>query len=161
AGRTSRRAAHQVRAGDQHEDGQRARIEDASIASPPRRRGDPMTTRRHVISGLAIAAILRPRSIHAQAPPKTRHVGLLMSTTPTGAGHMVTAFGQALKELGYVEGRDVVLEYRWAEGHAHRFAELADDLVRRKMDVLVGSSQAPAIALAKATKTIPIVMVNA
>jgi len=120
-----------------------------------------MTTRRQVISGIAMAAIFLPRSTHAQAPPKTRHVGLLMSTTPTAAAHIVTAFAQALRELGHVEGKDVVLEYRWAEGNVDRFAELADDLVRRNMNVLVGSSQAAAIALAKATKTIPIVMVNA
>ena len=120
-----------------------------------------MMTRRQIISRLAMGAILLPRIAHAQAPAKTPRVGLLMSTTPSAAAHIVTAFGQALKELGYVEGKDVVLEYRWAEGNADRFAELADDLVRRKMNVLVGSSQAPAIALAKATKTIPIVMVNA
>lgn len=84
-----------------------------------------------------------------------------MSTTPTAAAHIVAAFADALGELGHVEGKDVVFEYRWAEGHAERFAELAADLVRQRTDVIVASSQAGALAAARATKTIPIVMVNA
>ena len=120
-----------------------------------------MTSRRSVIVNLAAATILLPRAIGAEAAAKTRRIGLLMSTTPTAAAHIMAAFSEGLGELGQVEGRDVVLEYRWAEGHPERFADLAADLVRRKMDVIVASSQGAALALARATKTIPIVMVNA
>ena len=108
-----------------------------------------------------MGAILLPRAVSAQAPAKTRRIGLLMSTTPTAAAHIVAAFAEGMGELGHVVGKDVVVEYRWAEGHAERFAELAAELVRLRVDVLVGSSQAAALALARATKTIPIVMVNA
>ena len=120
-----------------------------------------MTSRRSVIVNLAVAAVLLPRAIHAQAPAKVRRVGLLMSTTPTAASHIVVAFVDGLRELGHTEGKDVVFEYRWAESHSERFAELAADLVRQRRDVIVASSQAAALASARATKTIPIVMVNA
>ena len=120
-----------------------------------------MTSRRRVVSSLVMGTIFLPRAALAQAPAKTRRVGLLMSTTPTAAAHIVTAFAEGLAELGRIVGKDVALEYRWAAGHAERFPELAAELVRLKMDVLVGSSQAAAIALVEATKTIPIVMVNA
>jgi putative tryptophan/tyrosine transport system substrate-binding protein len=120
-----------------------------------------MTSRRAVVVSLAVAPMFLPRVAHAQTPAKARHVGVLMSTTPTAAAHIVTAFGDGLRELGHAEGKDVVLEYRWAEGHPERFAELAADLVQRRMDVIVASSQGAALALARATKAIPIVMVNA
>jgi ABC-type uncharacterized transport system substrate-binding protein len=120
-----------------------------------------VTSRRSVIRNLTLAAVLLPPAIHAQASAKARRVGLLMSTTPAAAAHIVAAFADALRELGHVEGKDVVFEYRWAESHAERFAELAADLVRQRMEVIVASSQAGALAAARATKTIPIVMVNA
>jgi len=120
-----------------------------------------VTGRRSLILNLAVAAVLVPRAIHAQAPAKARRVGLLMSTTPAAAAHIVAAFVDGLRERGHAEGKDVVFEYRWAESHGERFAELAADLVRQRIDVIVASSQAAALASARATKTIPIVMVNA
>ena len=107
------------------------------------------------------AAALLPVAAHAQPPAKPRRVGLLMTTTPVAAAHIVAAFADGLRERGHVEGKDVVLEYRWAEGKPERFADLAADLVQHKVDVIVASSQAPALAAKRATKTIPIVMVNA
>src|SRR5206468_7722358 len=88
-------------------------------------------------------------------------VGLLMATTPTAASHIVAAFVDGLRELGHTEGKDVVFEYRWAESRPDRFAGLAAELVRQRSDVIVASSQAAALAVARATKTIPVVMVNA
>jgi putative ABC transport system substrate-binding protein len=84
-----------------------------------------------------------------------------MTTTPAAAAHIVVAFADGLRELGHVEGRNVRFEYRWAAGDRERFAEMAADLVRQHVDVLVASSQAAALAAQRATKTIPIVMVNA
>ena len=119
-----------------------------------------MIDRRAFIRRLAGAAVLSPVAAYAQAPPKVRHVGVLMTTTPVAAAHIVAAFADAMKELGHVEGKNVLIEYRWAEGRRERFAEMAADLVRQKVDVIVASSQAPALAARRATTTIPIVMVN-
>ena len=117
--------------------------------------------RRALIGGVAAAAALAPRAAYTQTPAKTRRVGLLMTTTPTAAAHIVVAFADGLRELGHVEGKNVLFEYRWAEGHRERFAEMAADLVRQRVDVLVASSQGAALAAQRATRTIPIVMVNA
>ena len=117
--------------------------------------------RRAFIGGVAAAAALGPRAAYAQTPAKARRVGLLMTTTPTAAAHIVVAFTDGLRELGHVEGKNVHFEYRWAAGDRERFAEMASDLVRQHVDVLVASSQAAALAAQRATKTIPIVMVNA
>jgi putative tryptophan/tyrosine transport system substrate-binding protein len=117
--------------------------------------------RRAFIGGVAAAAALAPRAAYTQTPAKARRVGLLMTTTPTAAAHIVVAFADGLRELGHVEGKNVLFEYRWAEGHRERFAEMAADLVRQRVDVLVASSQGAALAAQRATRTIPIVMVNA
>ena len=118
-------------------------------------------TRRGFMGGVAAATVLVPQAGSAQAPATARRIGLLMTTTPTAAAHIVVAFAEGLRELGHVEGQQVVIEYRWAEGHGERFAEMAADLVRQPVAVLVASSQAAALAAQRATRTIPIVMVNA
>jgi len=117
--------------------------------------------RRAFIGGVVAAAALGPRAAYAQTPAKAHRVGLLMTTTPAAAAHIVVAFADGLRELGHVEGKNVRFEYRWAAGDRERFAEMAADLVRQHVDVLVASSQAAALAAQRATKTIPIVMVNA
>jgi putative tryptophan/tyrosine transport system substrate-binding protein len=84
-------------------------------------------------------------------------VGFLNSSSPDGYAHFVAAFHQGLKETGYVEGRNVAIEYRWAEGQYDRLPALAADLVRRRVDVIAATST-PANRVAKAaTTTIPIV----
>jgi len=118
-------------------------------------------TRRAFVGGVAAATALAPRAAAAQTPATARRIGLLMATTPTAAAHIVVAFVEGLRALGHVEGKDVVVEYRWADGHGERFAEMAADLVRQPVAVLVASSQAAALAAQRATRTIPIVMVNA
>jgi putative ABC transport system substrate-binding protein len=116
--------------------------------------------RRAFIGGVAAAA-LGPRAAYAQTPAKARRIGLLMTTTPAAAAHIIVAFADGLRELGHVEGKNILFEYRWAAGDRERFAEMAADLVRQHVDVLVASSQAAALAAQRATRTIPIVMVNA
>jgi putative tryptophan/tyrosine transport system substrate-binding protein len=109
----------------------------------------------------SIGAAVSPRAAGAQPPAKAHRIGVLMTTTPAAASHITAAFAEGLQELGHIEGKNVSLEYRWAEGRRERFAEQAADLVRRRVDVIVASSQAPALAAKRATQTIPIVMVNA
>ena len=115
------------------------------------------------VAGLALAAVLAltPAVALAQRPPKVQRVGLLMLTTPAAASHIAAAFTGALRELGHVEGKNVVVEYRWAEGQPERFPALAAELVRLRTDLIIASSTAAAEAARKATTTIPIVMVNA
>jgi putative tryptophan/tyrosine transport system substrate-binding protein len=84
-----------------------------------------------------------------------------MTTTPAAASHIAAAFAEGLRALGHIDGQNVILDYRWADGRRERFAELAADLVQQRVDVIVASSQAPALAAKRATQTIPIVMVNA
>jgi len=116
-----------------------------------------MMDRRTFLCGLTGAVTL---SAQASAEPPARRIGLLMTTTPVAASHIAAAFADGLRDLGYVEGKDVVFEYLWAEGKPERLAEMAAQLVRHKVDVIVASSQAPALAAKRATQTIPIVMVN-
>jgi putative ABC transport system substrate-binding protein len=115
--------------------------------------------RRAFLLGLIGVVTLSPLATSAEPP--ARRIGLLMTTTPVAASHIAAAFADGLRELGHVEGKDVVFEYRWAEGKPERFVEMAAELVRHKVDVIVASSQAPALAAKRATQTIPIVMVNA
>ena len=84
-------------------------------------------------------------------------VGFLNGGSPDGYAHMVAAFRQGLQESGYVEGQNVAMEYRWAEGHNDRLLAMAADLVRRKVAVIAGTSTTGALAAKAATTTIPIV----
>ena len=111
--------------------------------------------RRDFIAGLGAAAW--PIAVRAQQPA-TQTVGWLHAKSPGAVRDVIAAFRQGLAETGYVEGRSVAVEYRWADGHRDRFPALAADLVRRKVAVLVTPESTPAALAAKAaTKTIPIV----
>jgi putative tryptophan/tyrosine transport system substrate-binding protein len=116
--------------------------------------------RRSFIRGV-VAAAVSPSATGAQPLAKAHRIGVLMTTTPAAASHITAAFAEGLRELGHIEGKNIILEYRWAEGRRERFAQQAADLVRQRVDVIVASSQAPALAAKRATQTIPIVMVNA
>src|ERR1700694_2479364 len=83
-------------------------------------------------------------------------IGFLGSTSPGPLAPSVAAFHRGLSETGYVEGQNVVIEYRWAENHSDRLPALAADLVGRKVDMIVASGALPsAIAAKNATSTIP------
>ena len=114
--------------------------------------------RREFISALSSLAAW-PRSARAQQPAM-RIVGYLNSTSPAAAAPFVAAFQAGLGEAGYAEGRNVRIEFRWAEGQYDRLPELASDLVRRKVDVIATSGgDRSAVAAKSTTQTIPIVSV--
>jgi putative ABC transport system substrate-binding protein len=87
-------------------------------------------------------------------------IGILGSGIPETQGHWYSALVQRLRELGWIEGRTVAIEYRWAEGRNERLAEVAAEFVRLKVDVIVTHSTAPVIAAKQATSTIPIVFAS-
>ena len=91
------------------------------------------------------------------AAGKLPTIGFLGSGTPAARGPMAAAFVQRLRELGWIEGRTVAIEYRWAEGRNERFAEIAAEFVRLKVDVIVTAGTAAALAAKQATSAIPIV----
>ena len=103
---------------------------------------------------LAVAAIAE-----VQQPKKVPRIGFLAPATRTGYQHQTDAFLQGLRELGYVEGQNIVIEYRWADGNFERLPELAAELVRLKVDVIVAAVTQASLAAKNATGTIPIVMV--
>src|SRR5262249_46417827 len=95
---------------------------------------------------------------NAQQPKKVQRIGLLSSGSPSSTKKGVEAFRQRLRELGYVEGQNIVIEYRYAEGVADRFPNLVAELVQLKVDVIVVGGTPATQAAKNATKTIPIVM---
>ena len=108
----------------------------------------------------ALSVISTPLTADAQQTGKVHRIGFLIPAASTLAPLRLEPFRQGLNELGYVEGRNVVIEARWAEGKIERLPELAAELVRLKVDIIVAAAT-PAVQAAKnATSTIPIVMVD-
>jgi putative tryptophan/tyrosine transport system substrate-binding protein len=119
--------------------------------------------KRAAVPSILVAVVLLAIVVlaHAQQPKKVPRIGLLSASSPSSMAARVEAFRQGLREYGYVEGKTVAIEYRYAEGKLDRLLNLAEDLVRLKVDVIVATSD-PAVRAAKnATKTIPIVFVAA
>jgi putative ABC transport system substrate-binding protein len=106
-------------------------------------------------------AVAWPLAARAQQPGKLPTIGFLVAGTPSSHGQWVAAFVQRLRELGWIEGRTVAIEYRWAEGRTERAAEIAAEFVRRKIDVIVTSATAAVVAAKQATSVIPIVFAAA
>src|SRR5215831_9364235 len=96
----------------------------------------------------------------AQQAGKVFRIGYLDSSTASGSAVLVDAFRQELSKLGWTEAKNITIEYRFAEGKFERLAELAADLARLKVDLIVITSTQPALAAKKATSTIPIVITN-
>jgi putative ABC transport system substrate-binding protein len=116
--------------------------------------------RRRFLATLGGAAVAWPFVAQAQQPAKPT-IGFLVAGTPLSHGQWVAAFVQRLRELGWIEGRTIAIEYRWGEGRNERFAEIADEFARRKVDVIVTSATAAVVAAKQATSAIPIVFAAA
>jgi ABC-type uncharacterized transport system substrate-binding protein len=119
-----------------------------------------MMKRRDLITLLGGAAAAWPLAARAQQPGKLPTIGFLGASTSSNWSHWTAAFVQRLRELGWIEGRTVAIEYRWAEGRSERFAEFAAEFVRLKVDVIFSVGSA-ATAAKQATSTIPIVFAMA
>ncbi|MBI1892795.1 MAG: ABC transporter substrate-binding protein [Candidatus Rokubacteria bacterium] len=110
---------------------------------------------RKILATAALAILVAPLSADAQPPTKVYRIGVLTSTTVSLS---LEAFRRGLGDLGYIEGKNITIEFRSADGKLDRLPELAAELVRLKVDVIVGSSNPAIIALKQATREIPIVM---
>jgi putative ABC transport system substrate-binding protein len=108
---------------------------------------------------LTLGILVVPRAFHAQQPAKVPRIGILMSGTPATMQHLLEAFQDGLREKGWVEGQNLRIEVRWAEGKLERFADLAAELVRLKVDLLFTPNTPGTRAAQDATRTIPIVAV--
>ena len=100
-------------------------------------------------------------SAEAQQPGKVFRIGFLTSTTASGSAGLLEVFRQELSKLGWIEGKNITIEYRFAEQKSERLPELAADLVRLKVDLIVVAATPSALAAKKATAHIPVVMAHA
>jgi putative ABC transport system substrate-binding protein len=120
--------------------------------------------KKAAVTSVLIAVVLLAVAViaEAQQPAKIPRIGFLDSSTASGSAVLVDAFRQELSKLGWIEGKNITIEYRFAEGKgADRLQEHAADLLRLKVDVIVGTSPGSALAAKKATTTIPIVVTSA
>ncbi len=111
-----------------------------------------------VLCGILFALCL---PTHAQQPARIHRIGILISPSASAYSARVEAFRQRLRELGYVEGKNLVIEYRYADGKLDRLPDLAAELVRLKVDIIVTIGPGPTLAAKKASGTIPIVFAGA
>src|SRR5215470_1243369 len=116
--------------------------------------------RRELIVTLGGAAAW-PLAARAQQPAKLPTIGFLGSGSPVTDNQWIAAFVQRLRELGWVDGRNIAIEYRWAEGRTNRYDEIAAEFVRLKVDLILTHNTPPVLAAKQATSVIPIVFASA
>jgi putative ABC transport system substrate-binding protein len=121
-----------------------------------------MIKRRKLVIALGAGALAAPFGTLAQQPAKVFRIGILGTYPPTAPefAHLWEAFVQGLREFGYEEGQNLAIERKFAEGKVERLPELAAELVRLNVSVIVAGGQPPPVAAKHATATIPIVMTN-
>ena len=117
--------------------------------------------RRITVLALGFMLFALCGSVDAQQTGKVLRIGVLDPSIASGRAVLMDAFRQELSKLGWIEGKNITIEYRFAEGKPERLPELAADLIRLKVDLIVVSGAPPALAAKSATTTIPIVMANA
>jgi putative ABC transport system substrate-binding protein len=117
--------------------------------------------RREFITLLGGAAAVWPLAARAQQPAKVPTIGVLGSATPAAQGQWWAGFVERLRVLGWIEGRNVAIEYRWAQGRTEAYSEITAEFVRLKVDVIVTSGTAAVGVAKQATSIIPIVFAAA
>ena len=115
--------------------------------------------RREFLALLGGAGVAASSPVRAQPAGKLHRIGFMGNSTETLEANLVGPFRKALRDLGYVEGRDIVIEYRWAEGDYERFPALVAELIAAGVDVIVTAGTPAAFAVKHATSSIPCVMV--
>src|SRR5215472_4584467 len=159
ARRFARGSAEQVRAGAQSQNREDARHQYLGQSALTRRRGDRVKRREFItlLGGTAASSCAWSFAALTQVPTKRPRITFLGGSGPTPTAKFTGAFIEGMRALGYTEGRDFEMEYRWAGGYLERVPALAEESVRRGSDVIVvGNPQATVVAK-DATKTIPIV----
>jgi putative tryptophan/tyrosine transport system substrate-binding protein len=116
--------------------------------------------RRRFIGAGAAALVAMPRASRAQEPAKPWRIGFLEAGAPAANQHFLDAFKRGLSERGYTEGGNVVIVERWGDGQVDRFPALLNELVQEKVDIIVVSSTAGAVAAKATIKTLPVVFVG-
>lgn len=117
-----------------------------------------MNTRRKLLIALGAGVIAAPFAVFGQQKGKARRIGFLGASSASGYAPQVEALRAGLRDLGYVEGKNIVIEFRWADGKYERLPGLAAELVRLNVDVIVTHGTPGTLACKQATTTIPIVM---
>src|SRR4051794_41020080 len=113
--------------------------------------------RREFIAGLGAAAW--PLAARAQQPTKVPRLGFLGNSTAALEANLVGPFREGLRDLRYVEGQNILIEYRWAEGKYEKFPALIAEPIAMKVDVIVTAGTPASLAVKKATSSIPLVVV--
>ena len=119
-----------------------------------------MIDRRAFITSVGAGLLFAPALGDAQQPAKIPRIGFLSPVSPSDTALWHQAFRQGLRDLGWVEGKNIGIEYRYAQGKTDRLPDLAADLVRLKVDIIVAAFTNEAVAAKKATRTIPIIMAS-
>jgi putative ABC transport system substrate-binding protein len=116
--------------------------------------------RRTFLASLSLSVLAAPLAAEAQQPVKLPRIGVLFASTPAATSHLLDGLRQGLREQGYVEGQHIILESRYGQAGTERISDVAAELVRLKVDVLVAATDPATAALKQQTQTIPIVMAN-
>lgn len=119
----------------------------------------PVLSRRTFLATVAGSALAGPLAVEAEQPGRRPRIGFLGNSTPILEANLIEPWREGLREFGYVEGQNIVVDYRWADGHYERFPALIAELIALKVDVIVTAGTPAALAVERATAVIPLVMV--
>jgi putative ABC transport system substrate-binding protein len=117
--------------------------------------------RREFVSGVAFALLAAPLAVEAQQPGKVYRVGYMTVVSRQSAEPLMAIFLRALRDLGWIEGRNLLVEWRWADGQVERLSGFAAELAKLNVDLIVAPQSDSALAAKRATRTIPIIHVVA